>query len=441
MGAAAERIPASELMAQVPRLVSLPGEPVREYRLLNKRVIIGSGGEADFVLLDQTVARKHAQIIKRHNNYLLVDLGSPHGTFLNRRKLTPNTEYPLSSACDVQIGTLHFTFMLPSGAQDAMRASLNRSMRTQGLVTVLLLVSIVLSYIVPRSFWESLIPHRSTRIVPVLVSDTWIASLNHFRETAGLSPVRDAKALSAGVANHAHYVVVNDAAMIRAGKIDASIHDEDPSKPFFTPDGKAAGALSDVDAVFTDPPAAPESSWAIENWITGPFHRMWLLNPALHEVGYGQFCSGGICAAALNVRSGMDADPGRAAPVMYPSDRDTIRNGTFSADETEWPDPLATCGYHTPTGVPISLQIGGSAPAGLETASLTRNGAAVTTCAFDATSYKSADPVAQDRVRKELAHFAAIVMVPREPLVPGATYSVNIKAGGQNFSWWFAVEP
>jgi hypothetical protein len=441
MGAAAERIPASELMAQVPRLVSLPGEPVREYRLLNKRVLIGSGGEADFVLLDQTVSRKHAQVIKRHGAYLLVDLGSAHGTFLNRRKLTPNTEYPLSSACDVQIGTLHFTFLLPEGSQDALRGALNRRMRTEGLVTVLLLVSIVLSYIVPKSFWDGLLPHRTTRITPVVLDDTWLSSLNHFREAAGLPPVSDDKALSTGVGNHAHYVVANDAAMIRAGKVDASIHEEDSAKPYFSAEGKAAGSLSDVDAVFTDPPVTPEPSWAIENWITGPFHRMWLLNPALHAVGYGQYCSGGICAAALNVRSGMDADPGRAAPVMYPSDRDTIRNGKFSAEESEWPDPLATCGYHTPTGVPISLQIGGSAPAGLESFSLTRNGTAVESCAFDASSYKSADPVAQDRVRKELAHFAAIVMVPREPLVPGATYSVNIKAGGQSFSWWFAVEP
>ena len=441
MGAAAERIPAPALMAQVPRLVSLPGDPVREYRLLKKRVLIGSGGEADFVLLDQTVSRRHAEIIKRHGAYQIVDLESSHGTFVNRRKLKPHSEYTLSSANDVQIGTLHFTFMLPEGSQDALRSALSRRMRTEGLVTVLLLISIVLSYIVPKSFWVSLVPHRSTRIVPVVVSDTWLSSLNHFRETAGLSPVREGKALSDAVANHAHYVVANDAAMIRAGKIDASIHDEDPSKPFFTAEGKTAGALSDVDAVFTDPPETPETSWAIENWITGPFHRMWLLNPALHEVGYGQYCSSGICAAALNVRSGIDADPGRAAPVMYPPDRDTIRNGKFSAEETEWPDPLATCGYHTPTGVPISLQIGGSAPAGLESFSLTRNGTTVTSCAFDAASYKSADPVAQDRVRKELAQFAAIVVVPKEPLVPGATYTVNIKAGGQNFSWWFAVEP
>jgi hypothetical protein len=168
---------------------------------------------------------------------------------------------------------------------------------------------------------------------------------------------------------------------------------------------------------------------------------MWLLNPALHQVGYGQYCEKGICAAALNIHSGVDAEPGAATPVMFPADRSTVRDGKFSADEAEWPDPLATCGYHTPTGMPITLQIGGSAPAGLEEYSLTRNGTPVTACAFDASSYKSADPVAAQRVKQQLAQFAGIVMVPKEPLVPGATYSVKIVASGQSFSWWFAVEP
>lgn len=439
MGAAVERFPIPELMAQVPRLVSLPGQPVREYRLLRKRVLIGSGGEADFVLMDPTVSRRHALITKRHASYVVSDLDSKHGTFVNGRQLKPNTQHPLSSADDIQIGTLHFTFLLPETAQEALRGALDRRMHVEGLLTVVLLVLIIASYLMPQSFWDSFKFHRRPRAV--VVSDTWLSRLNQYRQSAGLIPVSEVDELSTGDASHARYLVANNAAMIRSGKIDASIHEEDPNKPYFTPEGKTAGALSDIDAVYTDPPEAPDSPWAIENWITGPFHRMWLLNPTLHQVGYGQYCQKGICAAALNIHSGVDADPGSMGAVMYPSDRATIRNGKFGADESEWPDPLATCGYHTPTGMPITLQIGGKAPAGLEEYSLSRNGTAVASCAFDASSYKSADPIALERVRKQLEHFAAIVMVPKEPLVPGATYSVKITASGQTFSWWFAVEP
>jgi hypothetical protein len=441
MGAAAQRLTIPELMAQVPRLVSLPGEPYREYRILGKRVLIGSGGDADFALLDPNISRRHAVITKKHSRYILTDLKSANGTFVNRKKIPPETEYPIGGGDDIQFGALHFTFLLPEGARDSLRGNLKRQMRVQAIVTVLLLLSIVLSYIVPKEFWESLIPHRGQHLAPAVMSDTWLGKLNEYRLTAGLPAVTELDALSKGDAHHARYLVANKAAMIRGGNIDASIHEEDAGKPFFTPDGKTAGALSDVDAVYTDPPESSNPSWAIENWITGPFHRMWLLNPALHQVGYGQYCEKGICAAALNIHSGADAQPAVMTPVMFPADRSTIRNGTFSADEVEWPDPLATCRYHTPTGMPITLQIGGSAPAGLEDYSLTRNGKLVAACAFDATSYKSADPIASQRVKQQLAQFAAIVMVPKEPMVPGATYSVNITAAGQNFSWWFAVEP
>lgn len=85
MAAAAERFAIPELMAQVPRLVSLPGQPVREHRLLRKRVLIGSGAEADFVLMDPTVSRRHALIRKHHASYLLSDLDSSNGTFIKGR--------------------------------------------------------------------------------------------------------------------------------------------------------------------------------------------------------------------------------------------------------------------------------------------------------------------------------------------------------------------
>ena len=171
--AAAERYPTAELMAQVPRLVSLPGEPVRQYRILHKRVLIGSGGEADFVLLDPTVARRHAAIRKHHGSFLLSDLGTENGTFINGKRLTSNVEYTLSGANDLRFGTLHFTFMMPENAPDALRRSLKRQMRVEGMVTVLLLISIILSYIIPPSFWQSLIPRRAPQRA-VDVSNTWL---------------------------------------------------------------------------------------------------------------------------------------------------------------------------------------------------------------------------------------------------------------------------
>src|SRR2546423_1147766 len=84
----------------------------------------------------------------------------------------------------------------------------------------LLLIAIILSYILP--FWDGVTPHRES--APAIVSgDTWLSRLNSYRQSAGLTPVDEVDALSVGDANHARYLVANNAEMIRSGKIDASI--------------------------------------------------------------------------------------------------------------------------------------------------------------------------------------------------------------------------
>jgi hypothetical protein len=214
---AAQKFTIPELMAQVPRLVSLPSQVAREHRVMGKRTLIGSDGAADFVLMDPTVSRRHAVIIKKHGRYFITDLKSSNGTRVNRNPVKPDTEYPIAGADDVQIGALHFTFLMPEGARDFTHGALQRRMRVEGLVTILLLISIVLSYIVPKEFWQSLIPHRGPRLATAVVADTWLARLNSYRQSAGLAAVSEVSALSKGDENHARYLVANDAAMIRSG--------------------------------------------------------------------------------------------------------------------------------------------------------------------------------------------------------------------------------
>lgn len=289
------------------------------------------------------------------------------------------------------------------------------------------------------------VPAATAAPPPRAAGATWIARLNYYRVLSGLDKVAEDPELSRADLAHARYLVSNEAGAIRSGKIGPSLHTEDPARPLFTAAGKSAAEVSAVDAVFSDPPEDPDPPWAIENWITGPFHRLWLLNPALARAGYGQFCKDGICAAALNVRTGIadpapDSKPER--PVMFPPAQATIHNAAFTADESEWPDPLAPCAeYENPTGIPITLALGRPASMRLEEYRVESGGAPVAACGFDADSYRSHDQVARDRVRRELTHFGAIVIVPRRPLEPGAAYSVSIKASGTSYSWWFAVAP
>lgn len=57
------------------------------------KIIIGRSQECDVILPDQpSISRKHASIEKRGNEFIISDLGSLNGTFLNGRRLTSPTK-------------------------------------------------------------------------------------------------------------------------------------------------------------------------------------------------------------------------------------------------------------------------------------------------------------------------------------------------------------
>ncbi|MDQ3802023.1 MAG: FHA domain-containing protein [Acidobacteriota bacterium] len=59
------------------------------------------------------VSRRHARIIKENNRYLLEDLGSTNGTFINRgRRLIPGTRQPLNDGDEVIVGKTFLRFRI-----------------------------------------------------------------------------------------------------------------------------------------------------------------------------------------------------------------------------------------------------------------------------------------------------------------------------------------
>src|SRR5262245_36017164 len=51
--------------------------------LVAAKVSIGRKGDADVVLNNQHVSRRHAELVKATDGYTLQDCGSTHGTFIN----------------------------------------------------------------------------------------------------------------------------------------------------------------------------------------------------------------------------------------------------------------------------------------------------------------------------------------------------------------------
>ena len=52
------------------------------------------------------VSRRHAMIRRTDRGYEILDLGSTNGTWLNKKRLTPDQLYPLESGAQVRLGRL-----------------------------------------------------------------------------------------------------------------------------------------------------------------------------------------------------------------------------------------------------------------------------------------------------------------------------------------------
>jgi hypothetical protein len=74
------------------------------------RTLIGRSPECDVFLDDVTVSRRHAEIVHEGVAYVIRDLGSLNGTFVNRHRIESSA---LADDDEVQIGKYRMTFLLP----------------------------------------------------------------------------------------------------------------------------------------------------------------------------------------------------------------------------------------------------------------------------------------------------------------------------------------
>ena len=277
-------------------------------------------------------------------------------------------------------------------------------------------------------------------------ASVWLLPLNRYRGVAHLLFVNADPAMTAGARDHARYLVKNYGKELRQGlNLGALAHREDPANPWYTVAGSAAAATSDTHFAVGPVSFRPASrSWAFDSWITAPFHRLWILNPRLRRVGYGEFCERGVCGAVLEVRSPAALSEAPVAlpyPIEFPPNGSIVR---MTSSQGEWPNPLAPCpGYSAPSGLPLTLQLGQLAQTQFSGYTLTLNGtapAAIEACGFNAGTYHNPDPVAERQAQASLRHVGAIVLIPHSPLVAG-NYTASITAAGQQYTWSFTVSP
>jgi uncharacterized protein YkwD len=460
------------------------------------RITVGAADGNDLVIEAPTVSRRHATIERQAGAWRIVDHNSTNGTYVNGVRV--NGGAPIKPGDELRFGGARYTLVAAPPPRPRRRLLAYSALVALVFVAGFGIAEYVINWsrlegagtsvapssqassvgyvpapsVVPPSAeataasWPSsaatsaavstavvsatpVAPAtRTASVAPAAPSaeahPAWLDALNHYRTMSGLGPVANDIETSRGDEAHARYLIENYKDSIRHGiGSGALMHKEDPGNRWYTPAGARAANSSDV-AEWPGPHPPPSPLWEFDGWMSGPFHRLSILNPQLRTASLGSWCDGAVCAVALNVVAGAaETVLGTAIPqaVRFPAPNTTL---DMNSSQGEWPDPLDSCtGYVAPSGLPITLQVALFHAVRLDNFSLKLDGPTpvpIEACGIDGATYVSPDPEAQRRGRATLTAFGAVIVVPRAPLAPGR-YTVAITADGEPYSWSFVIAP
>jgi uncharacterized protein YkwD len=252
----------------------------------------------------------------------------------------------------------------------------------------------------------------------------WLSALNAYRGSSGLAPVEVDANLLVGVRNHVGY-------MASAGTLT---HAEQSDRAGYTPQGDAAAKRGVLAAAIG---AAKTERQMIEDWLSGPFHSLPLLDPRVRTAAFASATSpqAGPFASLGMMDIGTLIPTPLKAPVLFPGPGSTVSRTTRTL---EAPNSLSHCpGFVEPAGMPMIAQF--PTPPSGATGTLTANGSLIEVCIVDS-SYRNQDASDQQIGRLLLSSQNAVFMIPKQPLARETKYEAKIDAGpAGSTSWTFTV--
>lgn len=308
-----------------------------------------------------------------------------------------------------------------------------------------------------------------------------LAKMNHYRALEHLNPLTEEPTDTQGAAKHARYVIENksgpgdfriDGDRVKK-ELSPMVHNEQAGNPWYSAPGASVAARSDV---FTAAAIPSDVRPWIDRLMTSPRTALVVLEPTLASIGYGDYCASGSCAAvvvynydqsqlefwrefkltaanlgpeydeeAYNGGSGDRVRKYLKWPIQFPPPDGSFPLGSYDGGR-ESDDPLSPCaGYKAPTGLPIVLSLGQglnvTAAIKLESYSLMEGAQQLESCGYDAFSYTNQNPQVQQTARNLLRLRLAAVVIPREPLQAGHTYTVSMTADSKEYKWSFKIGP
>ncbi len=275
-------------------------------------------------------------------------------------------------------------------------------------------------------------PQSPLRITPLSPTPTpepaWLSYLNQFRLSAGLPLLVEDVALSAGSQLHSEYMIIED---------NPNARYQSKRSENYTEAGDRAARNANIFAMTSD---GGEYDWAVNYWMTAPFHIVPMLDPQLESVGFGSFAGGGEVkyTAVLDVNSGKNETNIPDYPITFPQDGGKTWLTFYSL--FEYPDPLTVCDdYQQPTGPPLVLLLGSDNVPEVTNYNLQRGDVLLDACLLYEQNYVNEDEYAQEVGRSVLHERGAVVLIPQQPLTVGSIYTASVTVNGEVYTWMFTA--
>lgn len=84
--------------------VLIEGRDPEIYPINKAEIIIGSGSRCDIIVDALGISRRHLRIAKSETNYIVTDLGSTNGSFINEDRMVPGREVEFTSFFPIRLG-------------------------------------------------------------------------------------------------------------------------------------------------------------------------------------------------------------------------------------------------------------------------------------------------------------------------------------------------
>ena len=211
-------------------------------------------------------------------------------------------------------------------------------------------------------------------------------------------------------------------------KNDEVAHSEVSTHPYYTAAGDTAARSGNIEV---NSYTGYTNQQAIDWWMAAPFHAIGMLDPRLTSTGFGAYRevkSGWQVGFTLDVLRGNPFSGG-TYPVYFPGNGATVPLTSYHGQES--PNPLQACsGYTAPSGLPAFIEVGGNVATSVSAHSFTGDGVALAHCVIDSHT---------PNIGSGLTYRGGVIVIPRAPLVPGVTYTVNLTVNSKAYTWSFGV--